>query len=108
MVQGGGAAAGLAACGVPTQSPAQPIATNGQVTNATAPTTQSGASANNVVLYFVNDERLEEITRPVDQLPSALVAVKQLLSGVTADEKADASLAIPPGNDMEELPRSMR
>ncbi len=94
------ATVGVTACGVPIQGKAQPPSRpNDQVTDVTnADHDPPAPSANNVALYFVDNERLDEINRPVNQIPSDTVAVKQLLSGVTADEKAAGLLsAIPPG-----------
>ena len=91
------AATAFGACGVPTETKARAIAADQDLTQDTTPTTTPGPAADRVMLYFVDNDRLSRVDRPVDQPPDVQLAITQLLSGVTASEKADGLLSsIPP------------
>ena len=88
----------LIGCGVPTETKARAIAIDDEVTQATTPTTPPGPTARNVTLFFVDGDRLSQVTRPVEQVPSVQVALTQLLAGVTAADMDDGLLSSIPSD----------
>jgi len=87
----------VAACGVPTDGQARPIATEPGTDTTSSPVT-GASSGRQVILYFVGPDGLEKVTRRVESDPDpTATAIRTLLAGLTDAEKEKELLSsIPP------------
>lgn len=91
------AVAGLAACGVPLDSQPRAITRTTVTANDVPPTTSASPGAQDVSVYFVRDDRLEEVRYPVSGDATLSAALRFALGSPAEGSPAGLTTAVPPG-----------
>lgn len=90
----------LVGCGVPLDSHPRRITQTSEVDPADVPpTTSASPGAQEVSVYFLRDDRLEEVRYPVSD-PSLGAAISYVLAGPTSTSSSQLRTAVPPGTDL--------
>ena len=92
----------LAACGVPLDSGPQTIARTTLTSDDIPPTTSASPTAQQVSVYFLNDNHLEEVRYRATQ-PTVETALGFALAGPAKGSPAGLTTSVPPGTELRSV-----
>lgn len=93
----------LAACGVPLDSAPRPISRATTTAPQTPPTTAGRPGAEEVGVYFLDEDRLVRQAYPVEGEPSLRQAIGFALDNPAEGSPSNLRTAVPPGTTLREL-----
>jgi spore germination protein GerM len=97
------AVATLAACGVPLDSSPRPISRATTTAPQTPPTTAARPGAEEVGVYFLDEDRLVRQAYPVEGEPTLRQAIGFVLDNPAEGSPSNLRTAIPPGTTLRNL-----
>ena len=90
----------VASCGVPLDSSPRAITRTTIAGDEIPPTTSASPGAAEVSVYFLREDRLEEVRYPVSGEPSLSAAVAFALASPAEGSPAGLTTAVPPGTEL--------
>jgi spore germination protein GerM len=93
----------VASCGVPLDQKPRTITQPTAVDEDVPPTTSASANAQEVSVYFLRNDRLEELRYPVRDQPTLGAALNYVLSNPAKGSSVRLRTAVPPGTELRNV-----